>query len=154
MKKTTNPTIWLLASSLSLLLGCVPTAHEPAQPGPPVLAPVPAPEPKEHAPEPTAQKSNKYIGTWEGTDSNGDVYTFTFSATTWDSYIKRGGKTVPYYRGAYTFTRAQASLQVEEENGNGKWVPHKDGFPPLTGTLKGNVLTVPALTDVELMERQ
>ena len=98
--------------------------------------------------------SNPWVGVWEGKDAKGDVYSFHFTATGWESYIERSGVTVPFYKGTYTYTASRVTLQVTEEvdTSTMKWMAHKDNFPPITGRLTGNVLNLPTFTEADLLK--
>ena len=99
-----------------------------------------------------AAAGNPWVGLWEGMDAKGDIYSFHFTAAGWESYIERSGITVPFYKGTYTYTSSRVTLQVTEEvNTNTmSWMPHKDNFPPITGRLSGNKLSIPTFTEADL----
>jgi len=101
-----------------------------------------------------AAGNNPWVGLWEGKDPKGDIYSFYFTNTEWESYIESSGITVPFYKGTYTFTSTRVNLQVTDEvdTSTMKWMPHTDNFPPITGRLSGSVLSLPTFTDADLIK--
>ena len=100
-----------------------------------------------------AAAGNPWVGVWEGME-DGNIYSFHFTATGWESYIESSGVSLPFYRGTYTYTAARVSLQVTEEGNYDTmgWMPNRSTFPPITGRLTGNVLSIPTFTDADLVK--
>ena len=102
----------------------------------------------------TQAGGNPWIGLWEGKDTKGDIYSLHFTAAEWEMYIESSGVTLPFYRGTYTSTATRVSLQVTGEGDYTTmgWMANKDNFPPITGRLSGNVLSVPTFTEADLVK--
>jgi len=102
----------------------------------------------------TAASGNPWIGLWEGIDAKGDIYSLHFTASDWEMYIESSGVTLPFYRGTYTYTTSRVTLQVTGEGNYTTmgWMANKDTFPPITGRLSGNVLSVPTFTEADLVK--
>ena len=101
-----------------------------------------------------AAGGNPWVGLWEGMDAKGDIYSLHFAASDWEMYIESSGVTLPFYRGTYTFTSSRVTLQVTGEGNYTTmgWMANKDSFPPITGRLSGNVLSVPTFTEADLVK--
>ena len=97
--------------------------------------------------------ANPWIGVWEGMD-DGNIYSFRFTATNWESYIESSGVTLPFYSGTYTYSSNRVNLQVTEEGNYDTmgWMPSKTKFPVITGRLAGNVLSLPTFTEADLVK--
>jgi len=96
---------------------------------------------------------NPWVGVWEGIDG-GNIFSFHFTATGWESFIESSGVNLPFYRGTYTYTATRVNLQVTEEGNYDTmgWMPAKSVFPPITGRLTGNILSVPTFTEADLLK--
>ena len=111
-------------------------------------------QPRQSSGGSTAAGDNPWIGLWEGMDTKGDIYSLHFTASDWEMYIESSGVTLPFYRGTYTFTASRVSLQVTGEGNYTTmgWMANKDNFPPITGRLSGNALSVPTFTEANLVK--
>jgi hypothetical protein len=97
--------------------------------------------------------ANPWIGVWEGIE-DGNIFSFHFTATNWESYIESSGVSLPFYRGTYTFTASRVNLQVTEEGNYDTmgWMPNRSNFPSITGRLTGNILSIPTFTEADLLK--
>jgi hypothetical protein len=102
----------------------------------------------------TAAGGNPWVGLWEGIDTKGDIYSLHFAASDWEMYIESSGIILPFYRGTYTYTASRVTLQVTGEGNYTTmgWMANRDTFPPITGRLSGNVLSVPTFTEADLVK--
>ena len=96
---------------------------------------------------------NPWVGVWEGMD-DGNIFSFHFTASNWESYIESSGVTLPFYRGTYTYSSNRVNLQVADEGNYDTmgWMPSKTKFPVITGRLVGNVLSLPTFTEADLVK--
>jgi hypothetical protein len=120
-----------------------------------LVAPVACKKPP--APEPVKETYSPYIGLWEGATKKGDVCSVKFTPLEWECHLENGGVAVPYYRGTYTHTGARIDMVVTQEADKKtlSWVPQKGSLGPnIIGRLAGGKLTIPALTDAELLKKR
>ena len=96
---------------------------------------------------------NPWVGVWEGME-DGNIFSFHFTAANWEAYIESSGVTLPFYRGTYTYTATRVNLQVVDEGNYDTmgWMPNRSTFPPITGRLTGNALSVPTFTGADLLK--
>jgi len=97
-----------------------------------------------------------FIGNWVGKDQNGDVYAFTFTKSTWESYVEKNGARLRHYRGTYTHEGSSITLRVAEQGDlkTLQWVKEKGNMPSeISGRLAGSALRIPTLTDADLVKR-
>ena len=137
MKKNTRfMTVGICVSILILAAGCASTG---------------SPQQGSGGNSPSA--ANPWIGVWEGID-DGNIFSFHFTATNWESYIESSGISLPFYRGTYTYTSTRVNLQVVDEGNYDTmgWMPNRSNFPPITGRLTGNVLSIPTFTGADLLK--
>ncbi|MDR2562105.1 MAG: hypothetical protein LBC63_10100 [Holophagales bacterium] len=104
---------------------------------------------------PQAISRNNFIGTWEGKDSKGAIYTIKFTNNLqWESHIEEGGVARPHYKGTYEPEGSRVRMKVTEEADlkTFGWRPERGNMPTnIIGTFSGSTLTVGSvLTDAEL----
>jgi len=103
-------------------------------------------------------KHSLFIGQWVGKSAKtSDIYTFTFTKSTWESYVEKDGAKLPHFKGTYTHDGTSITLRVAEQ-GDRKtmgWVKEKGNMPEnVSGRLAGSVLRIPTLiTDTDLVKR-
>jgi len=98
-----------------------------------------------------------FIGLWQGSNKNGDIYFFKFTNTDWESQIDRNGVIQPYYKGTYTHEGTFLNLRITHEVNlrTMDWKPETGNLPQnISGRIEGNVLKVSVLTDAELVKKQ
>jgi len=97
------------------------------------------------------------IGTWQGVDTNGDIYTFRFTKKDWEARVERYGAIRPYYRGKYTLRDADLEIQITEERdpSTNNWMKDRGYLPSnIVGKFSGGALKVTSLTQAELMKKR
>jgi len=143
MKKATKCAACLFApAALVLALGC--------KSKPVIVEPPPSP--------PQVEIRNVFLGTWDGKDDKGAIYTIKFTNDLqWESHIEERGVARPHYKGTYQPEGSRVRLKVTEEADlkTFGWKPERGNMPVnIMGTLSGSTLTVGSvLTDAELKWR-
>jgi len=97
-----------------------------------------------------------FIGKWVGMDKKGDIYTFTFTRSTWESYVEKNGARLPLYNGSYAHEGSSITLRVTEEGDlkTMQWVKEKGNMPDnVAGRLFGSSLRIPTLCEADLLRR-
>jgi hypothetical protein len=97
-----------------------------------------------------------FIGKWVGKDKKGDVYTFTFTRNTWESYVEKDGARLPHYKGTYTHDGSSITLRVAEVGDlkTMQWAKEKGNMPEsVSGRLVGTILRIGTLSDADLVKR-
>lgn len=98
-----------------------------------------------------------FVGTWEGKDSKGDLYSFRFTATEWESHVDKDGVVWPYFRGTYSFTGTSATLRIAEEGNprTGRWMADRGNIGQnVSARISGSALRVQALSDADMIKKQ
>jgi hypothetical protein len=128
------------ATVLALMLGCK---------SKPIVSPMPE--------APPSVGRSLFVGIWEGTDKNGEIFTFRFTATEWESHVERDGTAWPHYRGTYTYTGSSASLRIVEEANlrTGGWMPDRGNVGQnISARLSGGTLKVVAFTTADFVRKR
>jgi hypothetical protein len=112
----------------------------------------------EVAPPPVVESRNVFVGSWEGQDSSGNIYTLRFTSNLqWESQIEDSGVARPHYRGTYQpeGTRVRMTVTEEVDLNTMGWKPERGNVPKtMVATVSGNTLKVAnVLTDAELRRR-
>jgi hypothetical protein len=97
-----------------------------------------------------------FIGQWVGRNGKGDVYSFTFTKSTWESYVEKNGARLKHYRGTYSHDGSSITLRAAERGDlkTGEWVRENGNLPDgVSGRIVGAVLRIPTLTDADLVKR-
>jgi hypothetical protein len=112
---------------------------------------------KAEIPQAPEVKQNLFVGTWEGKEKNGDIYTVRFDGSRWEAHLERNGASRPCYRGTFTFSGSTITMRVTEEV-NPKtfgWMPEKGTMPPnITARISGRTMKIAALTEAELVRKR
>jgi hypothetical protein len=109
-------------------------------------------------PPPVVESRNVFVGSWEGKDSNGNIYKLRFTINLqWESYIEEAGAERPHYKGTYQPDGSRARMTTTEEADftSMGWRPERGNLPKnIVATVSGNTLKLPnVLTDAELRRR-
>ena len=108
-------------------------------------------------PQAPEARQNLFIGTWEGTEKNGDIYTVRFDGSKWEARLEKNGVVRPYYRGTFTFSGSTINMRITEEVNlqTMDWMPERGNMPPnISARLSGRTMKIEALTEAELVRKR